>query len=166
MKEMTREQVIEAGRKYDRIHNEGGEGYNPYLREMERREMEEAQKRVAEPKTKKQQIDDLYDKIGKECGSIAREWNEEEVDRKKAEYYDEIKKLEEEIEVKFASEWTREETQARRENWNGFIRTLINSNGRIDVKDQAKIYARVKDQGWGLNELKKAVKLHNLGTAK
>lgn len=166
MKEMTREQVIEAGRKYDRIHNEGGEGYNPYWAEMERREMEEAQKRAAEPKTKKQQIDALHEKIRKECGSIAREWNEEEVDRKKAAYYAEIKKLEAEIEAEFVAEWTLEETQARRESWNGFIRTLINSKGQIDGKDQPKIYARAKEQGWGLDELKKAVKLHNLGPAK
>jgi len=165
MKEMTREQVIEAGRKYDRTQNEGGEGYNPYWAEMERREMAEAQKRAAEPKTKKQQIEEFHRKIEKECGSIAREWNEEEVDRKKAAYYDEIKKLIKEIDDEFAAEWTLEETQTRRGGWNGFIRTLINSKGQIDGKDQPKIYARAKEQGWGLDELKKAVKLHNLGPA-
>jgi hypothetical protein len=94
MKEMTREQLIEAARKYNMINNEGGQGYNPYHDEIERREMEEAKAEAAKPMTKQQQIEALQDKIRVECGSVAREWDADEVDRKEAAYYAEIKILE------------------------------------------------------------------------
>jgi len=166
MKDMTREQIIAKGRSYDKIQNEGGEGYNPYWSELERREMEENQRRAAQPKTKKEQIEALHDKIRIECGSVAREWGGEEADKKQATYYAEIKKLEAEIDAEFAEEWTLELTQERRASWNGFVRSLMNSKGQIDTKNQGKMYQKASEQGWGLEQLKKAVKLHNLGPAK
>jgi len=166
MKTMTREQIITKGKTYDKIQNERREGYNPYWSELEHREMEESQKRAAMQKTKKEQIEVLHDKIRVECGSVSREWGSEEADKKQTAYYVEIKNLESEIEIEFAEEWTLEVTQGRRISWNDFVRSIMNSKGQIDIKNQGLMYQKASEQGWGLEQLKKAVKLHNLGPAK
>jgi hypothetical protein len=163
MKNLTTSQLIEKAKSYDRIQNEGGEGYNPYRNEMERRELEE---RAARPKTKQDEINTLHKKIEVECGSVAREWGNEEADKKQAEYYAQIRKLEAEVtadeESTFSADWTLEATQSRRAEWNGFIRGLMDSKGQIAGKDQPKVYQREMAQGWKLADLKKAIKLHNL----
>ena len=105
---MTREQIIEKGKKYDRMNNEGGEGFNPYWAAI--RDGDEA---VAEKKHS---------------------------------------------EIDFAKEWTKEETQQRRESWNAFVRSITNSQGQIT--DPAKMHKQAKEQGWGVDDLRKAVKLH------
>lgn len=161
MKNLSTKEIIAKGKEYDRMMNEGGEGYNPYWAELERREMEEAKKAAAAPKSKEEQIDALHEKIRKECGSIAREWNEEEVDRKKAAYYAEIKRLENEIEAEFAAEWTLEETKSRRIIWNEFVNNEL-AGGQMTPEKYRVLYAKKDELGWGLDELKKAVKLHNL----
>ena len=166
MENMTRSEIIKKGKTYDNIQNEGGEGYNPYWSELERRDMEAAKIEAATPKTKKEQISALHDKIRIECGSVAREWGTEEVDEKQAIYYAEIKTLEAEIETEFATEWALETTKERRVAWNDFIRSLMDSQGRIPITAQSKMYQRKIEQGWGLDDLKKAVALHNLGPAK
>ena len=156
MKHMTREQLIEKGKKYDKFENEGGEGFNPYWSELARRE--ENQKRDAMPKTKKEEISILHDKIRIECGSIAREWGGEEAEKKQAAYYAEIRNLESEIEKEFAKEWTEGITQQRRESWNAFVGSITNSRGQIT--DPAKMHKQAKEQGWSVDDLRKAVKLH------
>ncbi len=163
MKDLTNSQLIEKAKTYDKIQNEGGEGYNPFRSELERREMKAL---TARPKTKQDEIDALYKKIEVECGSVAREWGNEEADKKQAEYYSAIRKLEaevkEESDLKFAAEWTAETTTARRQEWNDFIRSLMDSKGQISGKDQPKIWRREADQGWVLADLKKAIQLNNL----
>jgi len=159
MKNLSDEEINEKGKEYDNIQNEGGEGYNPFWQEFERRNFEIEQKRAAQPKSKKEQVDGLHDRIRIECGSIAREWNEEEVDKKKADLYAEINRLKKEIDAEFKTEWTEEVTASRREGWNSFVKTII-SNGKIAGKDQVKVYQREIDQGWELDDLKKAVAIY------
>ena len=162
MKEMTREQVIEAAKKYDRIHNEGAEGYNPYWSELERRETEAA---AAKPKSKKEQIAALHDKIRRECGSVAREWGGAEVNKKQTAYYAAIKNLEAEIAAEFAAEWTADETKSRRVVWNDFIKAEL-AGGSMTPEKCRKMHEKTTQLGWGIGELKKAVALNNLGPAK
>lgn len=165
MKNMTNSQLIEKSKHYDNVQNEGGEGYNPYRSELERREMEAA---ATKPVTKRDEIDRLHKKIETECGSVAREWGgNEEIDARQAGYYAEIERLEAEIKAEedaaFAAEWTLEVTTARRADWNAFVRSLMDRNGKIAGRDMTKIYTRQGKQGWGVEQIKKAVALHNLG---
>jgi len=160
MKNLSNKEISEKGKNYDNIHNEGGDGYNPYWEESKRRDMEAAQKRAALPKTKEEQIDALHDRIRIECGSIAREWNEKEVDKKKAELYAEINLLEKEIEVEFKIEWTEDVTASRRIEWNNFINNLKDGSGHISGADNLKIYQKQVDQGWKMEALKKAVAIY------
>ena len=160
MKNLSNEEISKKGKNYDNIQNEGGEGFNPYWSELERRDMEAAQDHAALPKSKEEQIDALNDRIRKECGSVAREWNEDQVDKKKAELYAEIGSLKKEIEVEFKAEWTEEITASRRIEWNNFVKSIINSKGQIDGKDQPKLYQKQINQGWKLEALKKAVAIY------
>ena len=162
MKELSREEIIKKGKEYDKVQNEGGEGYNPYWAELDRREIEAAQKEADRPKSKKEQIDALYRRIEVECGSVAREWGSEEVDKKQDELYAEIDRLKKEIEDEFKIEWSEEITKSRRVEWNDFVRSIMNSKGQIDGKDQPKIYKKQMDQGWTMEDLKKAIKIHKL----
>lgn len=163
MENLTNSELISKAKNYDNLQNEGGEGYNPYRAELERREMED---RASRPKTKQDEIDALYKKIEVECGSVAREWGHEEANAKQAEYYAKIRSLEKEVEVeeelKFAAEWTSETTTTRRQEWNDFIRSLMDSKGQIAGKDQPKVWKREVEQNWKLADLKKAIKLNNL----
>ena len=161
MKDMTEKEIVAAGKKYDNLHNEGGEGFNPYWAELERREMAEARKIADSPKTREEQISRLHDKIRKECGSVAREWGGEEIDKKQAAYYAEIKRLEDEIEEEFAVEWTREVTLSRRIVWNDFVNSKL-AGGRMTPEKFRILKTKTDELGWGLDELKRAVKLHNL----
>ena len=102
---MTREQIIAKGKKYDKLNNEGGEGYNPFWAAMQE-------------------------------GAAGKKQSETD----------------------FAKEWTKGVTQKRRESWNAFIRSITNSKGQIT--DPAKMYQKAKEQGWSIDDLKKAVKLH------
>ena len=149
-------------REYDMIHNEGGEGYNPYRAKREQQEwqteQEEARRYVQTPKGR---IDALYRRIERECGSIAREWgNMKEIDALQDDLYSQIKKMEGEINAEFLAVWTLEETQKRRTEWNNRVKAgefgAIGS-GRVDVKS---IRAQEQRQGWTLDQLKKAIKLN------
>ena len=77
-------------REYDKIHNEGGEGYNPIRETRIKREMKEE---AARPKTISEQIDSIRHKISVRDCSIAREcgtFDQAEIDALR----EEIKKLE------------------------------------------------------------------------
>lgn len=145
-------------RTYDRIHNEGGEGYNPYRAERERRELEAE---IARPKSIDERIDALYRRIDRECGSVAREWgNNEEIDAKAAEMRKEIAQLKTERDADFLAVWTLDETKTRREAWNLRVKKGEfgkTGSGKVDFK---AVDAAYKTQGWTLDDLKRAVKIH------
>ena len=99
--------------KFDAVHNEGGEGYNPI-----------------------------------------RANASEAIAKFEAEYAagaDERSAL-------FAAEWTLEITQGRRAAWNAFARANMTKQGlRVDIANSQQ-----KAQGWRIDDLRAAIKLHNL----
>jgi len=156
--EMTPAELASAARNYDNAINEGGEGYNPYTSEIERRDYAEA---AGRPKTKQDEIDVLYSRINRECGSVAREWgNNEELDAKQTALYTEINRIKAEIDAEFLIDWPLDITKTRRQGWNDFVRSF--GPGRINRDGMTAIHNRQKEQGWTLDSLKKAVQLHNL----
>ena len=146
-------------RTYDRINNDGGEGYNPYRAERERKELEAE---IARPKSIDERIDALYRRIDRECGSVAREWgNNEEIDAKAAEIRKEIDRLKAERDADFLTVWTLDNTKARRGAWNEFVNGEIRALGKGPAM-MSCLHERQKNQRWTMDELKRAVKLHNL----
>ena len=150
-------------RTYDQINNEGGEGYNPYRAERERREHTEM---VAEAKvyaaTTQGKVDALYRRIKLECGWVAREWgNNGEIDAKALEIRKKIAHLKAEQDAEFLGVWTLDITKARRIAWNDFVKAkLIPLNGAPN--GYKLMHKREQAQGWTLDDLKRAVKSHNL----
>ena len=160
MKNLSGEEINKKGQSYDNLHNEGGDGFNPYWEEIERRNLEAARVRAALPKSKNEQIDAFHERIRKECGSVARDCGIAGIDEKQSRFYAEIDHLKKEIEEEFKAEWTEVVTAARREEWNDFIRSIMNVKGQIDGQNQPKIYQRQIDQGWKTDDLKKAVAIY------
>jgi len=158
MKNMTREELVKAARKYDQVQNEGAEGYNPYRSELERRQIEAE---AARPKTREDRKAAIYRELDRKDCSIAREsgtYNQAAIDALRAE----MKAIESEEAAEFAAEWTAEVTTARRQEWNNFVRSLMDNKGQISGKDQPKVWQRQREQGWNIDDLKKAIKLNNL----
>jgi len=72
----------------------------------------------------------------------------------------EIQAIQDAQEAKFAAEWTREVTIARRVEWNKMV--VSGKFGRGKRVDYAARRATEKAQGWTMDDLVKAIKLHNL----
>ena len=72
----------------------------------------------------------------------------------------EIQAIENAREERFATEWTREVTIARRAEWNALVKS--GKFGRGKKVDYAAKRAAEKAQGWTMDSLVKAIKLHNL----
>lgn len=161
--EMTTSELIISARNYNNLMNEGGEGYNPYEDEMERRASVSAAKAAAEhAATPQGRIDALYRRIEIECGSVAREWgNDEEIDALQSSLYAEINTIKAEINADFLQTWTLEITKARRIEWNNFANTELKALGSGPAM-MRRYTEKQKSQGWTMDDLKKAVKAHNL----
>lgn len=143
-------------REYDRINNEGGEGYNPYRAERERREVEEA---IGFGKTRAGRKARIYRELeAKDC-SIAREsgtYNKAEIDDLRAQ----LRAIEAEEEAEFLAAWTLEITQERRESWNARVKAGAFGTVGSGKVNFAAVAAAEKAQGWTVDDLKKAVALH------
>lgn len=145
-------------RTYDRVCNEGyTDGYNPYRAERERKEQEaEIARARAYALTPQGKIDALNKRIERECGSVAREWgNADEINTLETSLYAEIKVIRAEIDAEFCKTWTVDVTKSRRLEW----------NARVEAGEFRKIGAKHRveqDQGWTMDDLKKAVKIHGL----
>lgn len=149
-------------RTYDRIHNEGGEGYNPYRAEREAREAEAmAADARAYGQTIQDKIDALHRRIRLDCGSVAREWgNAETINALESDLYREIKALKAERDADFLAVWGVDITQARRAEWNAMVtagKFGRPGSGRVNTK---AISAQERAQGWTMDQLKRAVKIH------
>lgn len=143
-------------RQYDLINNEGGEGFNPYRAEREKREIEEA---IVWSKTRAGRKDRIYRLLeAKDC-SIAREcgtYNQAEIDDLRAQ----LTAIEAEEEAGFIAAWPLDLTKERRAAWNDRVRAgEFTVRGQVDPR---KVYAAQSEQKWSVDDLKKAVKLHNL----
>jgi len=95
---------------FDAVHNEGGEGYNPYRVEAER---------------------SLRDQFAAEHAAH---------------------------EALFHATWTVEVTKERRAAWNAFVR----ANGTPRGLPTAIAGHQIEAQGWELDDLRRAIKIHNL----
>lgn len=80
-------------------------------------------------------------------------------DAGRAAVFVEIQAIENAREERFATEWTREITIARRAEWNALVKSGKFGRGKVNM---AAVRAAEKAQGWTLDGLKRAVKLHNL----
>jgi len=158
MENLTEKEITEKGKTYDNVQNEGGSGYNPYWAELDRRDCVQAKKDAERPKTKAEQVAALYDRVRVECGSVAKEWGDKDVEKKQAELYVKIDQLEKEIEAEFCEEWTKEVTASRRIEWNNFINNKKETNNTVSFPALAK---KEKELGWTMADLKKAVKIYN-----
>lgn len=144
---MKNDELKKMAEKYDAIHNEGGEGYNPYREEMMQREYEAAAKH---PRTEDAVLRDLERcdcDLARECGT----YNEAKV----AALHAELAAVRQAKEDAFVAAWPRDVTVARRSEWNEWV----NSRG-----DKAWIEAPRKQarQGWWLDDLRKAIIMHGL----
>lgn len=150
-------------REYDRLHNEGGEGYNPIRAKREAEEhaqcSESARKYALTPQGR---IDALSRRIDRECGSVAREWGDNDaINALQSDLYAQIEAIRKEIEAEFLAIWTPEETTRRRTEWNARVKAgeFNLRNGKVDER---KVYKAIHDQGWGFEDIKKAINLNNL----
>jgi len=154
MKNMTTAQLIESARKYDNAMNEGGEGYNPYREELARREMEAESNRpktLADRKASVLRALEIKDcSVARECGT----YDQSEIDALRTE----LKEIEAAEEKARWDEWDIETTKTRRIEWNDFIRSL----GELDGLKMQQVYAKEREQGWTIEDLKTAIKHHSL----
>ena len=138
-------------RQYDNINNEGGEGYNPYRQARKRKEHEAA---VEWSKTREGRKDHLNRMIERKDCSIAREcgtYNQAEIDDLRAQ----LLTIEAEETAEFISAWPLDITKERRIRWNAQVRAG-------EITDTRSLIQTEIAQGWRLDQLKKAVKYHNL----
>ena len=151
-------------REYDRIQNEGGEGYSPI---RAKREAQDRLDRVAaaceHSLTPQGRIDALHRRISRECGSVARDCSPDPsaIDALASSLYAAISAIESEINAAFLAIWTPDETSRRRDEWNARVKAgeFNLHSGKVDAR---KAYQAMQIQGWTINDLKKAVKLNNL----
>lgn len=145
-------------REYDKLQNEGGEGYNPIREARIKREMEAE---AARPKTIDEQMDAIRHQISVRDCSIAREsgtFDQAEIDQLRTT----LKELEDKKTAEFLATWTLAVTKERRIRWNDFVRSVMDSAGRISPDKSRELYKKQHNQGWMLADLKRAVKIHKL----
>lgn len=151
-------------KEYDNLYNEDGEGYNPIRAKREQAEFDASQKLAKKlALTPQGKIDALYRRIEFECGSVARELgNDAEINALQADLYAQINATKADMDAEFMEIWTLEETKARRIDWNSRVKAgEFGTPGSKRVNFKA-LDARVKAQGWSLDDLNRAIKLHNL----
>ena len=153
---MTMADLVAAERRYDAIHNEGGEGYNPHRAERQDRERQMA---AAMPRTRDSILRDL-ERL--DC-SIAREsgtYDEVKVSALRAE----LAAMDKADNDAFAAIWTRDVTLARREAWNAEIKAMAARNG--NKCPSREINALVARLGYDHNDIRRARALHGIEVTK
>ncbi len=156
MTDLTDRDLQAAAERHDDTINEGGEGYNPYRSEIERREREA---RRQQPQTREDRRASIVHTLSIMDCSSARESGTYDADRVAALRAD-LAEIDTETQSEFAAEWTLEITRERRAAWNRRVRAdEFGADGRID---NAAICAVYKDQGWDLSALKRAINLHGI----
>jgi hypothetical protein len=143
-KKMTNQELMEAAKKYDRNMLEGGGGFNPYRVELEDRYAARPKERTEYTILK--EIEAIDCAIARESGTF----DQAKVDALRKEL-DELRKKESD---KFTDEWTKAVTAQRREKWNNFVRSM---GQKIDERKMAEFR---RQNGWGMDELKKAVAIY------
>ena len=142
--------------QYDNIHNEGySDGYNPIRQARINIEIEIE---AARPKSIEEQKEAIRHQISIRDCSIAREcgtFDQTKVDQLQAA----LKNLEDKDNINFLTDWPLEITKQRRIAWNTKVKNEEFGSGRVDLK---LVYNAEQVQGWSVDDLRKAVKIHNL----
>lgn len=155
MKDLTVDQLQTAAANHDAVINEGGDGYNPYRDEIARRDSE-----TTTPPSLQEQLNRVTNQLNAIPSRVMQHKSGSpqeiaELDALTA-TQDNLKTA---IAKAFADEWTPDETQRRRNEWNARVKAgeFNTTAGQIDYKlaDQAQ-----RDQGWSFSDLKKAVAMH------
>jgi len=148
---MTIHELTDAARDYDQTQNEGHEGYNPYRDELAKRAAAHA---AATPETLEEQRDRLDDrKYRIERGAFAGRLDAAE-QAEIAEIEAQISELDAKIQAEFEAAWPRDLTAARLAEWNRDAQA-----GKITHANKAE---RERQQGWTMDDLKKAIKHHKI----
>ena len=135
-------------REYDRINNEGGEGYNPHRAARQEREYErEREAELAWSKTREGRREAIYRLLG----ALDRDIDRAEIAALRAER----DQIEADETAEFASAWPRELTIQRRAEWNARVQ-----GGAISTARQ--LMDAEREQGWTISDLKKAIKINIL----
>lgn len=146
-------------REYDRINNEGGEGYNPYRAKRERQELEAEAAYYRTREGRKERLERMIER--KDC-SLAREcgtYDQAEIDDLRAQ----LRAIEAEEAEEFLAAWPVDVTKSRRIAWNDRVKSgEFGKPGTHSPDMHRKVYAAEQAQGWTFAQLKKAIKLHNL----
>jgi vacuolar-type H+-ATPase subunit I/STV1 len=163
LKNLTDQELTQRAANYDNAFNEGGDGCNPFREELANRSrIAEKAIKAAEAATPKGRIKNIERRIEIECGSIAMESGDpDKVRELRMSLRAEIEEIEKEIEQSFVNEWTLETTKARRAEWNQYANTELKSLSGTPRMWKA-VLAKEKEQGWTMEQLKKAVKLHGI----
>jgi len=126
--------------EWDRINNEGGEGFNPY-----------------------RHTNDEFEPQPRTIETVRREWlaispydEAPAMVAKRNALRAELDAMEAEADAAFDAEWTVEVTVARRAEWNEWVMSHNGSPTPHQVEDQCRV------QGFGLDDLRRAVKRHGL----
>ncbi|MCK4820371.1 hypothetical protein KA005_31695 [bacterium] len=144
--------------EYDNIYNEGGEGYNPYREESEKRFFESERER---PKTKDEQRYSLLKELSIQESTTFKEsgmYDQKKVDKLRGE----LESLKHEEQQDLKDKWPKEKTVERRKEWNDLIRKLSGEDGNLSREAIKKIHEKEIEQGWQGKELKDAVKMHGI----
>jgi hypothetical protein len=149
MHEMTTTDLMREARRYDNLHNEGGDGYNPYRVEMSRRDHEAEANRPRTRDDVVQEILRLDCEIARESGTL----NEARI----AELRAELKAMDDAADAKMLQAWPLAVTVARRAAWNDMVRSGKFGSGKLDLR---AVQRQEQEQGWTMGQLKRAVELH------
>lgn len=155
MNELTHEQLLNKIKQYDNINNEGCEGYNPYRDELYRRQDEYEKNREKSLEEKEYAILKKKTSAYRSSG-VYTDAEKEYLENLEKELID-IRKRQQNI---FLNTWTIETTKIRREEWNTFARAAMAKYSKKEIS--GVLFKKQREQGWTMEELKKAVKTHNL----
>ena len=147
--DQTDEELARLAARYDAGENEGGEGYNPYRNEQERRE---AQAAVARPRSLDEQKARLLHRLEIIGGPRARELGISDAGEI-AQIEADLAEIERDIETQFAAAWPVALTAARREKWNAEARKHGAAMTRPEIR------AVEAELGYRMDDLRRAVAL-------
>lgn len=166
--DMTDAQLSKAARDYDNVQNEGyRDGYNPYRKELVRRENAA---RAARPKTLHETADALRRAIERSDHSRARETGS--YDDKTIALMADLKGVEAQIateadaadQITFstlvAKGWTAEATATRRDAWNSWVRHEAAKDKTGRGITYFVVQAKLKELGFTDKEMREAIRLH------
>ena len=138
-----------TAQQYDDIHNEGGEGYNPY------RDTHTGP--VDGPKTRADTADVLRHRLDISYRSDGRYSDELAGDR--ADWQSRLDAIDAAVQTDIDAEWTRGVTLERRADWNRRAPVEATTDGKIDMQKYNAMATRL---GYGHAALKTAIARHGL----